>query len=62
VRTIEKGVVINVLEEGKGKRRQEREKVEGKGEREGRKRGRKVKAARRVERSVRSHSKGVCRW
>jgi len=24
VRTIEKGVVINVLEEGKGKRRQER--------------------------------------
>jgi len=36
VRTIEKGVVINVLEEGKGKRRKEEggRGVEDKGERE----------------------------
>jgi len=37
VRTIEKGVVVNVLKEGKGKRRKEGEKrgggAEGKGER-----------------------------
>jgi len=56
-RTIEKDV-FSVLKEGKGKRRKEergseRETgVEYKGAREERKRGRKGKATRRVERSV----------
>jgi len=38
VRTIEKGVVVNVLKEGKGNRKERRKGREGKGEREGRKR------------------------
>jgi len=38
VQTVEKGVVVNVPKEGKGKRRNEGERgVEGKGERERRK-------------------------
>jgi len=60
VRTIEKGVVVNVLEEGKEKMRKEGEgnwvskgRLKGKGEMEGRKRERRGEVARRVERSAR---------
>jgi len=61
VRTIEKGVVVNVLEEGKEKMRKEGDgnwvskgRLKGKGEMEGRKREREEgEVARRVERSAR---------